>query len=96
MKKLSAANRNTFWLSHNLAMLLKKDRPGDALLLAERAVAIKPESAAILDTLGMLQIEQGAVELGLRSLSKAASISSENNAIKLNLGIAYMKNGGKQ
>jgi len=45
----------------------------------------------VLDTLGTLQVESGASEVGLTNLRKAVSLAPNAGALRLNLAKAYLK-----
>ena len=76
---------------NNLAWVAGRlDRP-DAIVLAERALALAPDNPAILDTLGMLQVEHGEHEKGLANLRKAVDGAPNLAALRLNLARAYSR-----
>ncbi len=56
---------------NNLAWLLRTDEPEEALEFAERAVELQPENPAIIDTLGMVLLEQGRVDEALERFRTA-------------------------
>ncbi|MFW6058955.1 MAG: tetratricopeptide repeat protein, partial [Phycisphaeraceae bacterium] len=61
---------------NNLAYLLvdKLDAPIEALPLAEKAAALAPRNAAVLDTLGWAQYRAGQVEAARRTLERSLSL----------------------
>ncbi|MDZ7829139.1 MAG: XrtA/PEP-CTERM system TPR-repeat protein PrsT [Halofilum sp. (in: g-proteobacteria)] len=61
---LEHAPRNVQALN-NLAWLLRSSKPDEALRLAEKAVELQPTSAPVMDTLGMVLLEQGRAEEAL-------------------------------
>jgi len=76
---------------NNLAWVAGQRKDPEAIAIAERALALAPDSPAILDTIGMLQIERGAREEGLANLQKAVSLAPGVGALRLNLARAYLK-----
>ncbi len=76
---------------NNLAWVAGQLGKNDAIALAERALALAPESAAILDTLGMLQVEAGQHEQGLSNLRKAVDAAPDQPVLRLNLAKAFIK-----
>lgn len=76
---------------NNLAWVAGQLERADAIALAERALALAPDNSAILDTLGMLQIEIGEHDKGLANLRKAVDGAPTLAALRLNLARAYLK-----
>jgi len=76
---------------NNLAWVAGQRKDPQALSLAERAHALAPDSPAVLDTLGTLQIEQGNAEQGLANIHKAVSLAPESGVLRLSLAKAYVK-----
>jgi putative PEP-CTERM system TPR-repeat lipoprotein len=84
-----AALNNLAWIGGEL---------GDpkALGYAERALKLAPNSAAVLDTYGMLLVKKGEVDKGLSYLSRALTIAPGSNEIRLNYAKALIKAGKKE
>lgn len=80
--------RNALVLN-NLAWVAGRLERPDAIALGERALALAPDNPAMLDTLGMLQIEHGEHEKGLANLRKAVDRAPNLAALRLNLAKAY-------
>jgi putative PEP-CTERM system TPR-repeat lipoprotein len=78
---------------NNLAWVASQRKDPKAMDYARRALELAPESPAILDTAGMIEVEQGDVAAGVRKVEKAASLAPNAPAIKLNLARAYIKAG---
>jgi cellulose synthase operon protein C len=76
---------------NNLAWVAGRLDRADAIVLAERALALAPDNPAILDTLGMLQVERGEHEKGLANLRKAVDGAPNLAALRLNLARAYSR-----
>ncbi|HSI23342.1 MAG TPA: XrtA/PEP-CTERM system TPR-repeat protein PrsT [Methylophilaceae bacterium] len=80
---------------NNLAWLLHQQNDARALGYAEQANKLKPDNAAILDTLGWILVEQGNVARGLPLLQKAASLAPAAPVIRYHLAVGLMKSGDK-
>lgn len=80
------ALNNLAWLTH-----LRKD--AKAIGYARRAVELAPENAAILDTLGVIEVDLGQTDAGIGRLEKAVALAPNVADIKLNLADAYIKAG---
>ena len=70
---------------NNIAWLSRDDDLGRAVEYAERAFALAPEDPYVLDTLGMLKLQQGQVATAYELIRAAAERSSEAQ-IHLHLG----------
>lgn len=75
---------------NNLAWVAGHLKRPDAITLAERAVALAPDAAAVIDTLGVLQIDQGKHEEGLANLRRAVDLAPHLATLRLNLAKAYI------
>ncbi len=75
---------------NNLAWVAGRLKRPDAISLAQRADELAPNNAAILDTLGMLQVESGEIETGLANLHRAVALSPSTGALRINLAKAYL------
>lgn len=80
---------------NNLAWLLHQQNDARALGYAEQAYKLKPDNAAIQDTLGWILVEQGNVARGLPLLQKAASQAPGAAVIRYHLAVGLMKSGDK-
>lgn len=76
---------------NNLAFAAGQVHDPRALGFAEQAVKLAPDSAAILDTYGMLLVSKGEIAKGLQQLEKAKQAAPRAYAIRLNLAQAYIK-----
>lgn len=79
---------------NNLAWLLRAENPERALELANKANAIAPRSPAVLDTLGMLLLDQDKMDPALAALRKANELLPDNPDLKLHLAMALVRTGG--
>jgi len=80
---------------NNLATAYHQVKDLRALQFAERAYALKPESAAVTDTLGWILVEQGKITRGLELLQKAAFAAPHAQEIRYHLAVAWAKSGDK-
>jgi len=85
---------NAAWLN-NLAWAAGQVKDPKALEYAEKANALAPNQAAIMDTLGALLVEQGDVDRGLTLLRKASTMAPQSPTIRLNLVKGLLKSGQK-
>ena len=80
---------------NNLAWLVSQSKDPKALAYAERAYALSPRNAAIVDTLGVLLVEKGEAARGVQLLQSAVEMAPNIAAIRLNLARALVKGGQK-
>src|SRR5690606_6341830 len=77
---------------NNLAWLYFELGDKRALPTAEKAYALQPESAAVLDTYGWIQVKSGRKQDGLKLLQKAYELAPESTEIKQHLDAANQTN----
>jgi len=94
-RTLLAVEPNNPALLNNLAWSLGQMKDPKALGYAEQADKLAPNQPAIMDTLGVLLVEQGNAERGLDLLSKALQQAPEAHAVRLNYARALLKAGKK-
>jgi len=94
-RNLLAVQPNNPAVLNNLAWSLGQMKDPKALGYAEQANKLAPNQPAIMDTLGMLLVEQGSAERGLDLLSKALQQVPEAHAVRLNYARALLKAGKK-
>lgn len=80
---------------NNLAWALGKMKDANALATAERALALSPNSAVILDTLGVLQVDSGETAKGVETLRRAVSLGPKLPQLRVNLARALIGSGDK-
>ncbi|HWT54224.1 MAG TPA: XrtA/PEP-CTERM system TPR-repeat protein PrsT [Rhodocyclaceae bacterium] len=80
---------------NDYAWVLGKMGDAKAIGYAEQANRIAPNQPALMDTLGMLQVEQGQVAKGTELLRKAVGLAPQESDIRLNLARALIKGGDK-
>jgi putative PEP-CTERM system TPR-repeat lipoprotein len=94
-RSLLAAQPNNPAVLNNLAWSLGQMKDSKAVGYAEQANKLAPNQPAIMDTLGMLLVDQGNAERGLDLLAKALQLAPEAHAIRLNHAKALLKAGKK-
>lgn len=92
MNTISAENpvilNNLAWAAHQL-------KNPQALSYAQRAHQLAPDAPAILDTLGMIQVDSGEVTAGLANLRRAVALAPEQRQLHLNLVKALLGSGNR-
>lgn len=76
---------------NNLAWLYHQAGDARAVDLARQAARLAPNSAAVLDTLGWILVEDGKVEEGLGFLTRAASAPQSDPEIRYHLAVALAR-----
>lgn len=94
-QKMNELSPRNALVLNNLAWAANRAKDPKALEYAEQAQALAPDNAAILDTLGMIQIDRGQTEKGLANLQRAVSIAPELAPLRLNLAKSYARAGRK-
>jgi len=80
---------------NNLAWTAKEMKDPKALEYGEQALRLAPDNPAILDTVGMIQVEGGDIEKGLVNLQRAVSLGPDLLPLQLNLARALAIAGRK-
>jgi putative PEP-CTERM system TPR-repeat lipoprotein len=80
-------------LYNNLAWVSFQAKDEQALALAEKANTLSPDSPAILDTLGNIQIDRGKTKEGLANIERAFKLAPNQGALHLSLAKAYARVG---
>jgi putative PEP-CTERM system TPR-repeat lipoprotein len=78
---------------NNLATAYQPEKNPLALEYAEKAYQLAPNSAAVMDTLGWILVEQGNTTRGLPLLEKAVSLAPEAADIRYHLAAGRAKSG---
>ena len=81
---------------NNLAFLLMKSSPQEAIQYAQRATKLDPTNANALDTLGQIQTERGEFKDGIATYRRANELAPKNPLIRYHLAVALAKSGEKQ
>jgi putative PEP-CTERM system TPR-repeat lipoprotein len=80
---------------NNLAWTLGKLGDPKALGYAERAFKVAPESASVLDTLGVLLVAKGDTAKGIEYIAEAVQLAPNRQEIRLNYAKALLNAGRK-
>lgn len=91
-KLLEVAPTNILALN-DLAWLIRKDSPKQALEYAEKAAELSSNSAAVIDTLAMVLIENAKNKRALRLMERSVKKAPKNLTLQYHLAIAQEKNG---
>ncbi|HET7528435.1 MAG TPA: XrtA/PEP-CTERM system TPR-repeat protein PrsT, partial [Burkholderiaceae bacterium] len=81
---------------NNLAWVLGQLKDPQAIPVAERATALAPNSADVLDTLGMLHVQSGDAKTGLEMLERARQADPDRLDLRLHYAIGLLQNGRTQ
>jgi putative PEP-CTERM system TPR-repeat lipoprotein len=93
LKAILGVNPNHVPTLNDLAWLLRKENPEQALDYAEKASSLAKKSAPVMDTLAMVVIEKGQFDRALNILKDAHRIEPDNRSIRYHLAIAQEKSG---
>jgi cellulose synthase operon protein C len=80
---------------NNFAWVAAQLKDPKALQYAERANELAPNQPDIMDTLGMLLVDNGDTERGIALQRKASALAPESSTIRLNLARSLVKAGRK-
>jgi putative PEP-CTERM system TPR-repeat lipoprotein len=80
---------------NNLAWAASQVGDPKAIVYAERAARLAPDSAAVLDTFGVLLASKGDTAKGLEYLGKATTLAPNRHDIRLNYARVLAKAGQK-
>lgn len=78
---------------NNLAWTAKELKDPKALEYGEQALRLAPENPAIIDTVGMIQVERGEFDAGITNLKRAVALGPDLLPLQLNLAKALAKAG---
>lgn len=80
---------------NNLATLLLKDKPAEALELATRAVRLMPSSPALVDTLAQARAATGSMDGAIRTQKAAMALDPQSVPLRLTLVRLQIQAGDK-
>jgi putative PEP-CTERM system TPR-repeat lipoprotein len=80
---------------NNLAWAYHQVKDPRALQTAERAYTLKPDNAAVADTLGWILVEQANTKRGIEVLQKAVEAAPNMLEVRFHLAQALAKSGDK-
>jgi putative PEP-CTERM system TPR-repeat lipoprotein len=92
---LDQSNPGNLLVLNNLAWALAESGDKRALGYAEQALKLKPDNAAVLDTLGWILVRQGQHERGIKLLQDALSKTPDAAEIQWHLAAAYAQTGDR-
>ncbi|WP_249115802.1 XrtA/PEP-CTERM system TPR-repeat protein PrsT [Azoarcus sp. L1K30] len=84
------APRNALILN-NLAWSAAAVKDAQALNYAEQALALAPDNPVVLDTVGVIQIDNGQPGKGMANLERAVTLAPELPQLQMNLARSYAK-----
>jgi len=87
---------DNFVALNNLASAYRKLKDERAFATAEKALKLKPEHPALLDTMGWILYERGDVARALGYLERAAAAAPKSTEIQYHLAAALAKSGDRQ
>jgi putative PEP-CTERM system TPR-repeat lipoprotein len=67
----------------------------EAVRLAETALALQPDNAGVMDTLGYALLKNGRLQEARKVLEKAANLLPDNPTVKFHLVLAYKESGDR-
>ncbi len=78
---------------NNLAWTAKELKDPKALEYGEQALRLAPGNPAVIDTVGMIQVERGDFDAGIANLRRAVTLGPELLPLQLNLAKALARAG---
>lgn len=93
LREMDDISPNSAMVLNNLAWAAAQLKDPQALGYAQRAQQLAPDNAAIIDTVGMIQIAQGDVDAGLANLRHAVALAPEQRQLQFNLAKALADAG---
>jgi putative PEP-CTERM system TPR-repeat lipoprotein len=92
---LNKSNPGNLVVLNNLAWTLSEAKDPRAVGFAEQALKLKPDNAAVMDTLGWILVQQGQMDRGIKLLQQALSKAPDAAEIHWHLAAAYEKSGDR-
>ena len=86
---------NNLSMLNNLAWALNELGDPKALDFAERASALAPYSATVVDTHGWILVQRGDAKKGIELLRRASSLAPQDPEVRMHLAKALLKSGDK-
>jgi putative PEP-CTERM system TPR-repeat lipoprotein len=94
-ERVLTRNPNDPDVLNNYAWVLDQIDDPRAKSVAERANAARPNSAAALDTIGVILIKRGDFEQGIDALQRALTLAPEAGEVRYHLAQAWLKAGNR-
>lgn len=95
LEVVKQAPGNALAMNNAAWAMARQHKPG-AVALAERALAIQPDTASFLDTLAFALADEGQFEKAIEKQRQAASLLPGNPSFAFNLAKLLMKSGDKE
>ena len=92
---LNTSHPNNLLVLNNLAWALHETKDKRALGFAEQALKLKPDSAAALDTLGWILVQQNQIARGIKLLQQALTKAPDMAEIQFHLASAFAQSGDR-
>ena len=92
LKAILESTPNDVLALNNLAWMIRKEKPAEAVEYAEKSMSLAPKSPMTLDTLAMILLETRQNERALSLMKQAYSIAPTNPEVRYHLALAYEKN----
>jgi putative PEP-CTERM system TPR-repeat lipoprotein len=80
---------------NNLAWCYQQTKDARAVPMAERALKLKPDNPAVMDTLGWILVERGDVQRGVELLKKAVALAPKAAEIRFHYAQGLVRAGDK-
>jgi putative PEP-CTERM system TPR-repeat lipoprotein len=80
---------------NNLAYLYAAEQSPEAMVYAQKAHKLAPDTPVVLDTYGYLLVKQGNLKEGLPLLERAAKLLPDNAEVQFHLAKAYFLKGDR-
>jgi putative PEP-CTERM system TPR-repeat lipoprotein len=93
---LNQSAPNNLVVLNNLAWALFESGDPRALAIAEQAYKLKPDSPAVIDTLGWILVSQGQAARGIKLLQQALSRAPDAAEIQFHLAASFARSGDAQ
>jgi putative PEP-CTERM system TPR-repeat lipoprotein len=94
-ERVMAVSSTNVVVLNNLAWCYHRVQDKRAVETAERALKLKPENPAVIDTLGWILVQNGDTLRGLPLLRKAAGLAAKSADIRYHYAYALAANGEK-
>lgn len=96
LAKILEINPKTPLALNDLAWLLRKKDPKQALVYAEEAYTAAPKMVQVIDTLAMVLVENGQPRRALQLMEQAVELATQDPSLRYHLAVVQEKNDLKQ
>jgi uncharacterized protein (TIGR03790 family) len=96
-RRIIALQPSNYIALNNLAydIAVREKKPGEAIAMARRALALQPRDATVLDTVGWIEFLNGNTAEAARMLVQAAKGAPRNPEVRLHAAIALAAQGAR-